>query len=68
MTFVGILFVLSLSLLLGSLALGARLSWLSQYPIRPYWLSILLGSSVAVSMLGLLGLAKALACWLTIYC
>jgi hypothetical protein len=60
MTFILILFVFSLSCLLGLLALGVRSPWLLQYRTRPYLLCTLFGLSAVVSMLGLLGLASLL--------
>jgi len=65
MTGIVIVFVFALSLLLGALVLGVRLPWLSQSPILPYLLFTLYGSSVVVSMLGLLLLGNLLGCWLT---
>jgi Tfp pilus assembly protein PilN len=65
MTGTVIVFVSALSLLLGVSVLVALLPWLSQSRIRPYLLFTLYGSSVVVSMLGLLLLGNLLGCWLT---
>lgn len=68
MTTVLILFALSLSVWLGLSALAVVFAWRSLYPILRWLGYIPLGFLAVLCTHGLLTLAEALACWLTIFC
>lgn len=68
MTTVLILFVSSLSVWLGLVALAVVSQWRSLYPTLRWLGCIPLGLLAALCTHGLLGVAAALACWPTISC